>query len=193
MQAFAAGLLGRLPRLEKIPGAFMVPLLSFEAVPDVPSIDFRGVISDEFRIYRLNLIGVRPAADGAKTLLRASINNGATWLAGTEYFSGRVSNASSAATPTGAADSSASSLSITDGVGNAVGRFMCAELTIHRLPTNAITVHWSSTTINETGAIVNNTGNGLVSGVNINALQILMATGNIATASAAALFGVRSG
>jgi len=161
-------------------GASMV-LLSSQTASASAAIDFNSVVTNTYDTYVLEVINAAPATDNVSLYLRGSTNNGSAFLAGTEYSHARTGNDTGAATPAGVAAAGVAQIEIIASLGNAANRVCSGRVVIHRSSGNRTIAHWQFGGVSAAGAWQNTSGNGIISTNDINALRLLMSSGNIAS------------
>ena len=171
-------------------GASMV-LLSSQAASTSAALDFTSMLGTTYDSYELHLSNIRPATDNVNLLFRGSVDNGSNYLAGTEYNYATVQNdTSSVVTITGGGGAGASAFLISAGIGNASGRGVSGVIKFQRTAGSVSRSQWHVSFTSNSGNDANNTGGGIIGSNDVNALRLIMSSGNI-TSGTASLYGIK--
>lgn len=163
-------------------------LLSTQTASGSAQLDFTSVIDSKHAEFEITLDSIIPATSAVDLWLRGSTNNGTSYLSGTE--SNHVRSANTTAAPgtfTGAGATSDSKLVVAGSVSNTAARGISGVIRFNRT-TNAFS--WNIFYLGGSGDFVNLSGGGIIVAGSINALRLLMSSGNI-TSGTAKLWGLR--
>lgn len=171
-------------------GASMV-LLSAQTASSSSALNFTSLISSTYESYILELVNIAPATDGVNLLLRASTDNGSSYLSGTEYNLTTIQqSAASVATLTGGGGNGGSAFILASGVGNASNRNVSGQIRFRIRSSGQGRFSWETQYTSDSGNEISFQGKGSA-GAGITALRLLMSSGNIAS-GAARLYGLKS-
>ncbi len=151
------------------------------------TVDFESLITSDFDVYELHIDGLIPATDNTDIWLRGSTDNGSTYVAGTSYTYARHNVSSNSGATSAAGSGGDAKIPIFSNLDNTASRGFTGvvrfnitlnHFTFHGFGLNNDT-HWHA--VRGGGALITSA---------INAVRILMSTGNVASGTFR-FYGVR--
>jgi hypothetical protein len=164
--------------LAALPGTWV--LLSTQTPSGVAQVDFTQFDSTKYSKYWLSIEKIAPATDNVELYLRVSTNGGSSYLAGGQYHWSRLQNQASSTAASGLGGASANQASLANAMGNGTDEAGVFEIFI--TPTSSLCyITYSSLWTSETPAHAGGTGSAYVVAASVNALRMLMSSGNVAS------------
>ena len=160
------------------------------------SISFTGLSSTYF-LYILRFSDLQPATDATTLLFRTSTDNGSTYDSGASDYAWNLFQANESGSESGAADQSDSSITImgeagsSDEMGTGTNEKGSGCIYIYNPSAAKYTfINWEGVFFNEAAQWIMNNGGGFrQSAADVDAIQLLMDSGNIASGTFV-LYGV---
>jgi hypothetical protein len=166
-------------------------LLSTQTASASATLDFESVISSTYDSYELELVNIAPATDNTSLLLRASTDNGSTYLSTNEYDYGiAFQSAASVSTLSTDGGQDGTNFNLANGVGNASNRNVGGTVKFSISSSGACRFTWHTQYTSNAGNEVQLWGGGSA-GTGIDAIRLLYSSGNIAS-GVARLYGKKS-
>lgn len=162
------------------------------------SIDFTGKITSAYDTYKIFFSDVTPATDNAELWFRTSTDNGGTWDSGASDYSWCASRIAAGNAIAGDSSTGSTRINLTGvagsnlGLGTATGEYGSGEITILKPDTaKYCNILYEHSYLNSAGVKTMFNGNGTrLTEADVDAVQILMSTGNIASGTFK-LYGVK--
>lgn len=151
---------------------------------DVASQAITGFDSTKYTDYRVVIDRMAPATDNADVFMRTSSDGGSSFdSAGSSYYSGAIYHGGASAAAAEGGSTTSMSLTVGNGVGNATSEAISIDITVIAPGTAAWTRFiWQLQTTRAAGTHNVLIGSGLrLATADVDALQILFSTGNIAS------------
>lgn len=164
------------------------PLLSSQTASSSSALNFTSVLSSSYTRYRMELNSLAPATNGANLLIQASTNNGSSWLSTNEnYYMIAKNDIANATIFDGTGENAAVAMALAISLYNSGVAFGDVDFLVSGTSLQAT---WRIFYQDSSNNISQLTGGGLIVGSSINAIRLVMSSGNIASGTAR-LFGVR--
>lgn len=140
---------------------------------------FTDLITDDYDVYILDMLGVQPASDNVTLRVQWSADNGTSWIT-SDYSQLQILQTDATPAATGTFASSQAANNIAPSMGNAANEIGSFQYVIYRHPTLRGSVWWEGTYLDQAPQLAHIRG-GTQFGVPIDAVRVQFSSGNIAT------------
>lgn len=168
-------------------------LLSTKPASASPSLDFTSSIDSTYSSYMFVMDEIRPATDGANLRMLFSTDGGSTWITTASYkwiWEGRTTTGGNFA-----ADASAGYMTLSQDIGSAAGEALTGEITVNNpsSTTNFKLYRGQMSFTDSAGlfSLMSCGGGYFVAATDIDAIQFLFNSGNIAAGSIR-MYGIKN-